>query len=410
MTGDDRGCPAAPRPWAAPRDRAVRPFEIFFDLVFVFTLTRIMVLIGRPPTASAMGQGLLLLVLLWLAWSSFTWLGNQTPADLGVVRAGFLVAMAALFVAALVMPQAWTPAPGLDGPLLVALAYVLLRAVHLALYHRAAGDLPGLRQRIRFFAVISAVSWLPLLLGALLGGAAHTTLWVLAFLVEIGGQRLSYATRGAWPLRAPNYFAERHGLVLIIALGESLVAAGLGAGPAATAPAVLGVALLGLTTTVCLWWLYFDQTAPTARLVLARAPEDRRDRIAADAYSQTHLLLIVGVIYLALGVEQVLGHVAEEHSAPLGWPGAVALYGGAGTYLAGRLLLGRLTGQAVRPAAAVLAVAVPLLLPLGRALPPAAALGLLTALLLAATVADRLTRSRHPAAGADPAGFPTGPA
>ncbi|WP_406044163.1 low temperature requirement protein A [Micromonospora sp. NBC_00898] len=132
-------------PAPAARDRRATPFEIFFDLVFVFALTRIMALIGQPPTLVAMAQGLLLLVLLWIAWGSYTWLGNQTPADVGVVRAGVLVGMAALFVAALVMPQAWSPGPGLDGPLLLALAYVLLRVVHLTLYHWAAGSVPGLR-------------------------------------------------------------------------------------------------------------------------------------------------------------------------------------------------------------------------------------------------------------------------
>ncbi|SCG74740.1 low temperature requirement protein A [Micromonospora inositola] len=94
------------RPAPAGRDRRATPYEIFFDLVFVFALTRIMALIGQPPTPVGMAQGLLLLVLLWLAWGSYTWLGDRTPADVGVVRAGVLVAMAALFVAALVMPRA----------------------------------------------------------------------------------------------------------------------------------------------------------------------------------------------------------------------------------------------------------------------------------------------------------------
>ncbi|MGR6319814.1 low temperature requirement protein A [Micromonospora soli] len=373
------------------------PFEIFFDLVFVFALTRIMALIGRPPTPVAMAQGLLLLVLLWFAWSSFAWLGNQTPADVGVVRAGFLVAMAALFVAALVMPQAWSPGPGLDGPLVVALAYVLLRVVHLVLTHWAAGTVPGLRARIRFFAAVSAVGWGPLLLGALLSGAAHTALWVVAFVIEIGGQRLSYVWRGPWPLRGASHFTERHGLVLIIALGESLVAAGVGVGSAVIAPRVLGVALLGLAVTVCLWWLYFEHASPAATRILAEATGGRRDRIAADAYSQTHLLLIAGVIYLALGVEQVLDHVARPHEAgdeTLSWSAAVALYGGTALYLAGRLLFRRLSGQVVRPEQLAVVVAVLLPLPLGPVLPPAVALAVLAAILIAAVLAERPARVR----------------
>lgn len=376
-------------------------FEIFFDLVFVFALTRIMALIGQPPGPVGLAQGLLLLVLLWFAWSSYAWLGNQTPADVGLVRLGVLVAMAALFVAALVMPRSWSSGPGLDGPLLLALAYVLLRVVHLLLYHWVAGSVPGLRARIRFFATVSALGWVPLLLGALLAGAAHAALWVAAFVIEIGGQRLSYAWRGVWPLRSPSHFAERHGLVLIIALGESLIAAGVGARSAVTAPPVLGMALVGLTVTVCLWWLYFDDAAPAAARALAWASEDRRARMAADAYSQTHLLLITGVIYVALGIEQVLAHVAEQDGGgghagggTLSWSASVALYGGAALYLAGRLLFRRLTGQAARPAQVAVAAAALLLLPLGRVLPPAAALGVLAVLLVAAAVGERLARAR----------------
>ncbi|WP_231921399.1 low temperature requirement protein A [Micromonospora auratinigra] len=379
------------------------PFEIFFDLVFVFALTRIMVLIGRPPTPVAMAQGLLLLVLLWFAWSSYTWLGNQTRADVGLARVGFLVAMAALFVAALAMPRAWSSGPGAHGPLLVASAYVLLRAVHLLLYHWAAGGAPGLRSRIRFFAVVSAAGWVPLLLGALASGATHALLWVLAFVIEIGGQRLAYGWRGAWPLRSPAHFTERHGLVLIIALGESLVAAGVGIGSSVTAPPVLAVALIGFVATVCLWWLYFDRAAPAAARALAAAAGDRRDRIAADAYSQTHLLLITGVIYLAFGVEQVLELVAAAHRGEhpdtdrLTWTGAVALYGGAALYLAGRLVFRRLSGQPVGTAPPTVAALALFLLPVGRLLPPAVALAVLAGLLLTAVLVERPVRASLPA-------------
>ncbi|NES27542.1 low temperature requirement protein A [Micromonospora terminaliae] len=401
--------PSWPRPPApAPAGRRVTPFEIFFDLVFVFALTRIMSLIGRQSTPATMVQGLILLVLLWIAWSSYTWLGNQTRAEVGMVRLGFLVAMAALFVAALAMPEAWTSGPGLDGPLLVALAYVLLRVVHLGLYYWAAAGVPGLRPRIRFFAAVSAAGWVPLLLGALLSGTAHAVLWVVAFVVEIGGQRLSYARRGTWPLRSASHFTERHGLVLIIALGESLVAAGVGAASAVTRPPVLGVALVGFAVTSCLWWLYFDRAGPAAARVLATATGERRDRIASDAYSQTHLLLIIGVIYLSLGVEQVLALVAGGHGeahdegATTTWSASVALYGGAALFLGGRLLFLRLTGQPAPPAQRAVVVLVLLLLPLGVLLPPAAALGVLGVVLLTAVAVERLSGRRRTTAGAPP--------
>ncbi|MFC0006717.1 low temperature requirement protein A [Micromonospora siamensis] len=386
-------------PTPAARDHRAVPFEIFFDLVFVFALTRIMALM-QPPTGPAMARALLLLVLLWLAWSSYAWLGNQTRLDVGGVRAGVLVAMAALFIAALVMPRSWTPAPGLDAPVLLALAYILLRSVHLALYHWVAAGQPDLRRRIRLFATVSLVSWAPLLLGALLGGTAQAVLWVVAFVVEVVGQRLSYALRGGWPLHSVAHFAERHGLVLIIALGESLAAAGVGAGRAVTAPPVLGAALLGLTVVVCLWSLYFDRAAPAGARALGAATGGRRDRMAADAYSQAHLLLIVGVIYLACGVEEVLAQVAEPYGGghhgrrELSWPAAFALYGGVAIFLAGRLLFLRLSAGSVRPVQLVPAGAALALLPVARLLPAAGALVLLTLLVAAAAGYERLARAR----------------
>ncbi|WP_346534163.1 low temperature requirement protein A [Micromonospora sp. DPT] len=390
------------------RDHPATTFEIFFDLVFVFALTRIIAFMGQPPSPQSMARGLLLLVLLWFSWSSYAWLGNQTPADVGVVRAGVLAAMAALFIAALVMPQAWSSGPGLDGPLLLALAYVLLRAVHLTLYYWSAAATPGLRARIRIFAAVSAVGWLPLVLGALLGGTAQSALWVLAFAVEVGGQRLAHAFRGGWPLRNPHHFAERHGLVLIIALGESLVAAGVGAGSAVTRPPVLGAALVGLSVTVCLWWLYFDHVAPAAERSLDLSTGDRRDRIASDAYSLSHLLLVVGVIYVALGVEQVLMLVAGGHGAPpaagsLSWPGVTALYGGTALFLVGRLLFRRFSAHQVRRAQVALVGVILALLPLGRALSAVAALGLLAVVLLVAAVQERRHRARPGSGDAEPA-------
>lgn len=396
------------------QDHPATTFEIFFDLVFVFALTRIIAFMGQPPSPQSMAGGLLLLVLLWFSWSSYAWLGNQTPADVGTVRAGVLVAMAALFVAALVMPEAWSSGPGLDAPLLLALAYVVLRVVHLVLYYWSAAATPDLRARIRVFAAASAVGWVPLVLGAVLGGTAQSVLWVLAFAVEVGGQRLAHAFRGGWPLRNPRHFTERHGLVMIIALGESLVAAGVGAGSAVTRPPVLGVALIGLAVAACLWWLYFDHVAPAAGRTLDLATGDRRDRIASDAYSLSHLLLIVGVIYVALGVEEVLtlvagghgaahpgGHGAAQAGGPgtapthesMSWPGATALYGGVALFLAGRLLFRWFSVRAPRRAQVALVGLVLVLLPVGRALPAAAALGLLAAVLLVTTVAERWRRT-----------------
>jgi low temperature requirement protein LtrA len=149
--------------------------EIFFDLVFVFAFTRIILLMGNPLTPLNMAHGLLLLMLLWISWSNYTWLGNLARADVGVVRAGMLVGMAAIFVAALVIPDAWRHgAAELDAPLILALAYVALTALHLLLYGHVTVGNRRLRTTLRLFASATVFSWIPLILGARLGGTAQT--------------------------------------------------------------------------------------------------------------------------------------------------------------------------------------------------------------------------------------------
>ena len=386
----------------------VIPFEIFFDLIFVFTLTRIVAFMGKPPDPVAMGRGLLLLMMLWLAWSGYLWLGNQTRVDLPPVRLAVLTAMAGLFVAALVMPAAWTEGPGLDGPMLLALSYVLLRAVPLTFYYWVSG--PVLRSRLRGFTAASVLAWVPLLIGARYGGWVQTGLWALAFAIEIGGYRGVVQTRlGGWPLHSPDYFVERHGLILIIALGESFLAAGVGVGVGAvvTRPPVLAAAVIGFVLIACLFAVHFDRVSPVAQQALLRAHDEQRDRIAMDAYSLGHLPLLAGVIYTALGFENVLALLSagdEPGGQPLGWPGAVALYGGTSLYLLSTLLVRRLSGCDGRFVHLVVSVVPLLALPVGRSLPALAAIGLLAAYMVAVAMLPRMesapTAQRHGRPGA----------
>ncbi|GAA0404465.1 low temperature requirement protein A [Micromonospora gifhornensis] len=388
------------RRWRIPRPApgrgvpTVTPFEIFFDLVFVFALTRIVAFMGKPPDPVAMGRGLLLLMLLWFAWSGYLWLGNETRVDLPPVRLAVLAAMAGLFVAALVMPAAWTSGPGLDGPLLLALSYMLMRAVHVSLYYWVSG--PMQRLRLRRFAMASVLAWVPLLIGAVYGGWAQTGLWALAFVIEVGGDRGVVQNRfGGWPLRSPDYFAERHGLILIIALGESFLAAGVGVGVGVmvTRPTVLAAAVIGFVLISCLWAVHFDRVSPVAETALLRARGAQRDRVGADVYSLGHLPLLAGVIYTALGFEDVLAVVSagdEPGGQPLGWPGAVALYGGTSLYLMSTLLVRRLSGCDGGLAHLLVSVVPLLLLPVGRSLPALAAIGLLAAYTVGVALLPRI--------------------
>ncbi|MEU7587988.1 low temperature requirement protein A [Micromonospora sp. NPDC049230] len=371
-------------------------FEIFFDLVFVFALTRVITFMAGSPTALTLTQGMVLLLLLLYSWGPYTWVGNLVRADVGRVRAATLVAMAAIFVAALVLPDAWRQGPGFfDAPLTLALAYVVGRAVQLVILFWVSATNPPLRTTLRFFTVPVVLAWLPLLGGALLGGMAQTVLWAAALVVDIGGARIAAAFR-PWELRSVDHFTERFGLVLIIALGESLISAGAGPRTMAPVSAAVLAALLGLISTVCLWWLYFDRLAPAAREAVSNVPGERRASVAGDAYGIGHSPLIIGAIYVALGIEEVIAQLTGDspHADPLGWEAATALYGGAALYLLSRLVFRRLTVRAVHPTQVVAALLPLVLLPVGRSLAPLAALAVLTACLIVVTWYDRRDSAR----------------
>ncbi|MEU7587949.1 low temperature requirement protein A [Micromonospora sp. NPDC049230] len=328
-------------------------------------------------------QGLLVLVLLWNSWLVYAWLGNYVRTDVGPVRAGVTVAMAAVFLIALVIPEAWQSGSHSAKPrLILVLAYVVVRVIDSALFHWVAADDPRLLRTIHLYALTTALSWIPLVLGAVFGGTAQLLLWALALIIDMSGGVLALLVNG-WPVRSPGHFVERHGLVVIIALGESLISVGAGIGTRMIHTPTLVAALLTLAITICLYWLY-SASAANAGQALTKASGLRRGLVAGNAYSVAHLPLLAGTIYVALGVEEVLAALAHEKShASLNWISAIALFGGTALYLAGRTVFLSLTGQRVRAEQFVAPGLALLLLPVGRYLPGLAALGLLTAFLVA---------------------------
>ncbi|RAO45866.1 low temperature requirement protein A [Micromonospora saelicesensis] len=386
------------RPVLVEEAHRATTFEIFFDLVLVFALTRLIGFMAESLGPLTLYQGLLLLLWFWYAWSCYAWLANQVRADNGPVLAGMLAAMAAIFVAALVIPEAWQRHDGaLSPPLTLAIAYIVVRGLHLGLMTYASSGNPQYRRQTLRFAVSTTIAWVPLLVGAVLGGIGQTVLWTVAFLVDYGGGRIATAASFG-EVRSGAHFAERHGLVLIIVLGESLLSAGEGAGLAVITWPVLLAAVFGFVATVCLWWLYFVGVAPAAAQVLTSASprSRRRQQLASDAYTLAHLPLVAGVVYFALGIHLILASLADQprHPAgePMGWPAMVVLYGGAALYLVGRLLFLRLTIGG-SPGQLVAIGVVLLLLPVARILPALVALGLLAAFLTAVVLYQRLTRA-----------------
>jgi low temperature requirement protein LtrA len=320
-------------------DHRATPFELLFDLVYVFALTQVTSYMAHAHSTQGVLQGLLLLALLWWTWSAYTWLGNQARADEGLLRAAMAVAMAGMFVVALTIPEAWNDAPGgLNGPLVLVGAFLLVRFLHLTVYAVAAAGDPGLRRQV-------AISWLPtlaggalLVLGALVGGSAQTLLFAGALLVDWVPIYLT-SRHGNWRIHSPAHWSERHGLFIILAIGESVVAIGVGAAEKPISAPLMVAAILGVAVAIGLWWLYFDMVSLAAEHRLAEAQGQARAKLAVEAYTYGHFPLIAGIVLAALGVEGVVAHAGE--GKPLGAFYALPLFGGVAVYLAGQLLFKR---------------------------------------------------------------------
>jgi low temperature requirement protein LtrA len=321
----------------------VTTFELFFDLVFVFALTQVTEFMANAHSANGVLQGMVILGLLWWSWVSYGWLGNQTFVDEGLIRTGMTVAMIGMFIVALVIPEAFDDLPGgLYAPLVLSIAYVVVRVMHMLLYYFAAGDDRPLRRQVLLTSTAMATGSVFLIVGAVVGGRVQTWLWLIGLVLDVA---LTYATsrRGNWRVHSPTHWAERYGLVVILALGESIVATGVGVAEEPLSTPILLGSILAIGLSVLLWWLYFDVIAIAAERALARLRGSARSALAIDGYTYLHFLIIAGVVISALGVEESMHHV--EDPEPLGLFAAAALFGGTSLYLAGHGAFWRRAGH-----------------------------------------------------------------
>jgi low temperature requirement protein LtrA len=303
----------------------VMPLELFFDLVFVLAITQCTTLMADDPTWEGLARGMLVLGVLWWSWVGYAWLTSVVDPEEGGVRIAIFGAMAALLIVALCVPQAFG---GLA--LEFALAYAVVRVGQIVLFVLASPDDPDLRRSVTGLAVGTAIG-VGLLIGAsALDGLAQGGLWALALLLDMGEPYL-FGGEG-WKL-SPGHFAERHGLIIIIALGESIVAIGVGA-EVGLSFGVAAAAVLGISVAAAMWWIYFDVVALVAARRLARAPVGReQNAMARDSYSYIHFVMVAGIVLVALGLKKTLGDV--DH--PLKIEPAFALLGGLAIYLIGHV-------------------------------------------------------------------------
>lgn len=353
-------------------DERVAPLELILDVVFVLAISQTteLVLEQRPSWISLFG-GLLTLCLLWRGWTGFAWLTSALDPASAVTRVAVFVALGAFTVLALSISQAFHGAG-----LVFAGAYAVIRALHVFLGRLASTGDEGFRSTVLHNAWGGGVAVALLVLGALLHGSAQYVCWALAVAADYAIPAASGQV--GWRL-VPGHFAERHALIIIIALGESILAIGLGVEGSGLAVGSVALALVGVCLVATQWWAYFDGVAEAGEHRLAALPPGpERNRVAREGYSLLHLPLFAGDILASLGVHAALhdpGHAFSPETS-------VAMFGGLAAYLLG--LVGfrlRMTGTLNRERLAV-GVLMLLLIPVGTLVPGWVAFSGATALMV----------------------------
>jgi len=345
----------------------VKPLELFFDLVFVLGFTQCTALMAHDPTWEGIGRGLLVLAVVWWSWTAYAWLTSVIDPEEGAVRLVMLGATAALLIVALSIPEAFG-----DRATTFAVAYGVVRIAHIALFRLASRDEPDLRHSIVGITVGASIAVALLLSASFVDGAAQAALWMLAIAVDWGAPAVFGAA--GWTL-APRHFAERNNLVIILALGESMVAIGVAAEVDLTA-GVITAAVLGVGIASALWWVYFDVVAlVTARRLEQAEPGRPRNTLARDSYSYLHFPMVAGIVLVALGMEATL-HDVDEH---LDAVRAAALLGGTALYLLGHVALRLRNAHTLSRTRFGLAVALLVLVPAATTVPALVTLAALNA-------------------------------
>jgi low temperature requirement protein LtrA len=354
----------------------VSTFELFFDLVFVFAFTRITGKLADDATWAGLGRAVMVFVILWWAWGAYAWLTNAVPTDERPARLVVLAAMAAMLVVALAVPTTF------DGDGVVfGVGYLLVMALHAVLFCLGVDDPATIRRNMVPIGSINALGAVLLIVAGLAEGTVQALLWVAAIAITYAGP---FITGVAGLTARPGHFVERHGLIVIIALGESIVAIG-----AVEIGDVDGTLMTAALVTIALasglWWTYFDEETALAEQALHEADVSERSRLARDVFSYLHIPIVLGVVLTAVGIKQTLAHSGD----PLDTVTAVALGGGVAVYFAALAAIRLRCGQRPRPsqlAAVGLAAAT---VPLATEIAALATLGLLAGIIAAVALADR---------------------
>jgi low temperature requirement protein LtrA len=350
----------------AEREQHVTPLELFFDLVFVFAFTQVTTVLSDNPTWSGLGHALLILGVLWWAWASYAWLTNTVDPGVGAVWVALLVAMAAMFVAALTVPDAF----GSHG-VLFGVAFLIVNVMHLTLYVLSAHGDPDLSAAILHVAPFALVGAGLIIVAGFVDGGLKPVVWLAALAVAWLAPLL-LGMRG-WRVR-PAHFAERHGLIVIIAIGESLIAIGLAEEVSGLSTEAIVAAVLGFAVAVSFWLAYFDFFTIRAQQLVADRSGAARATLARDVYTYFHFPIVAGIVLFAFGMKTTLADVGGQ----LATVPALGLCGGPALYLSAFVALRVRVSRTLRGGRMIAAIACTLLWPVAVVVPALVALTLVT--------------------------------
>lgn len=300
--------------------RSQGALELFFDLVFVFAMSQVTQLMLNSISWLSFGRGILALLAVWWAWVGYTWLTNTFETVRVLHQSIVIAAMAAMLIAAAALPDAFT-----TGALVFGVALFIVRLIHAVKFVvRSSHENPELQAASRRMTVAFVAAPALIVAAAFLRTPYREAMWILAAVMDYGAPLA--VGMGGFQV-APSYFIQRHGAIIIIALGEAIVELGAGGGRNLHSPGVIAALVLGMLISATLWWTYFGLTSGAERR-MQKASGDERARLARDAYSYLHLPLVAGVMFFAVGahtaVEDV--HAALQPLPALGLTGGVALF------------------------------------------------------------------------------------
>jgi len=315
------------RALTSPGDQSATFVELFFDLVFVFGITQIVGLLHHDMNWVGIGHSVLVFWMVWWAWTQFTWALNAADTTHPFVEISTLVATAVAFFMAVAIPNAFG-----EHAVWFGVAYVLVRVLGLWIYARVASADPGQHSAVRLFGTASTGGMLAVLVGAWIGGALQPAIWGVAIGLDVLAALVG-GRAGGWGIHA-EHFAERHGLIVIIALGESLIVAAAGLTGASLTGDVIAVSFLGVLISCALWWTYFPVAKPELEHALASVPAADQGRMARDVFSLAHFPMLCGVVAFAVALEEAIAHPGD----PLPDAGRYALATGILLFVGGTAL------------------------------------------------------------------------